>query len=144
MFENCRTYAEALAILRNTPACFPAFVLLASPEKAAVIELGPDGSTVKNMQGKGPIAVANDYLSATRRKLSGVYGLPADSDSRRNLLLRRLRRLKRGNLRQALSALGAYPVEHEQTMQQMAFAHGTGAMAIVGREDDEAVAGFQP
>ena len=140
VFENCRTYAEALAVLRDTPVCFPAFVLLAGPVKAAVVELCPDGNTVKHMQGKMPIVVANDYLSAKRRKLSGVYGMRAESDHRRNLLLRRLRRLARGNLRQALDVLGAVPVENDQTMQQMVFAHGSGAMMVVGREDDEAVA----
>ena len=39
-----------------------------------------------------------------------------------------------------LDALGAVPVENDQTMQQMVFAHGAGTMAVVGREDDRAVA----
>lgn len=137
VFENCRTYAEALTILRNTPVCFPAFVLLAGPEKAAVIELGPDGNTVKPMVNGQPIAVANDYLSAKRQKLAGIYGRRADSDYRKNAMLRKLRRLKRGNIRQALGMIQDYPVANEQTMQQMVFAHDLQTMMVVGLEGEE-------
>ncbi len=139
VFENCRTYAEALTILRNTPVCFPAFVLLAGPDKAAVIELGPDGNTVKPMIKGQPIAVANDYISAKRQKQAGIYGRRSDSDHRRNAMLRKLRRLKRGNIRQALSLVQGYPVANEQTMQQMVFAHDARTMMVVGLADEEPV-----
>ena len=140
VFENCRTYAEALAILRNTPVCFPAFVLLAGPDKAAVVELGPDGNTVKPIVKGQPIAVANDYISAKRQKQAGTHGLQADSDCRRNAMLRRLRRLKKGTIQKAMGLVQDAPVENDMTMQQMVFAHGTGTMAVIGREDDRAVA----
>ena len=137
VFENCRTYAEALAILRNTPVCFPAFVLLAGPDKAAVVELGPDGNTVKPMIKGQPIAVANDYLSAKRQRMAGTHGEIADSDYRRNAMLRRLRRMKKGTLQQALGLVQDYPVENELTVQQMVFAHDTRTMLIIGREEEE-------
>ena len=139
VFENCRTYAEALTILRNTPVCFPAFILLAGPDKAAVVELGPDGNTVKPMSKGQPIAVANDYLSAKRQKMAGIYGRQADSDHRRKTMLRKLRRLKGGNIRQALTLIQDYPVANEQTMQQMVFAHESGNMIVVGLADEEPV-----
>jgi len=139
VFENCRTYAEALATLRNTPVCFPAFVLLAGPDKAAVVEMGPTGSTVKPMIKGQPIAIANDYISAKRQKLAGIYGRRSDSDYRRNAMLRKLRRLKQGNINQALGLIQDYPVANEQTMQQMVFALETGWMMVVGLEDGMAV-----
>ena len=140
VFENCRTYVEALSYLRNSPVCVPAFVLLASPDKAAVVELGPDGNKVKPMKGGVPIAIANDYLGAKRRKETGAYGETTDSDRRRNALLRRIGKLKRGTIQQAMRLLQVRPIQHFWTMQQMVFAHGTGTMAVIGREDDRAVA----
>ena len=139
VFENCRTYAEALTILRNTPVCFPAFILLAGPDKAAVIELGPDGNTIKPMSKGQPIAIANDYLSSKRQKMAGIYGQQADSDYRRKAMLRKLRRLKGGTIRQALALIQDYPVANEQTMQQMVFAHESGNMIVVGLADEEPV-----
>ena len=143
VFENCRTYSEALAILRSTSVCFPAFVLLAGPDKAAVIELGSDGNTVKPMIKGQPIAVANDYLSTKRQRMAGIYGRQADSDYRRKAIFRKLRQLKRGNIRQALGLVQDCPVANEQTMQQMVFAHDTRTMMVVGLADEEPVATFQ-
>ena len=143
VFETCRTYAEALAVLRDTPVCFPAFVLLAGPDRASIVELGPDGNTVKPMVKGQPIAVANDYISAKRQKLAGIYGGRADSDHRRNAMLRKLRRLKRGNIRQALGLVQDYPVANEQTMQQMVFAHDARTMMVIGLADEEPVSAFQ-
>ena len=90
-----------------------------------------------------PIAVANDYISAKRQKLAGIYGGRADSDHRRNAMLRKLRRLKRGNIRQALGLIQDYPVANEQTMQQMVFAHDARTMMVVGLADEEPVSAFQ-
>ena len=139
VFENCRTYGEALAILRQTPVCFPAFILLAGPDTAAVVEMGPGGNTVKPMRQGEPISVANDYVSAKRQKLAGTHGKTADSDYRRNALLRRLRRLKKGTMQQALRLIQDYPVENEQSVQQMVFSHDIRSMLIIGREDEEPV-----
>ena len=143
VFEYCRTYADALSCLRSSPVCVPAFVMLASPNKAAVVELGPDDNKVKHMKGGAPIVIANDYQGAKRRRETGTYGVTTDSDRRRNALLRRIGKLKRGTIQQALSLLQVRPIQHFWSMQQMAFSHGTGTMAIVGREDDKAVATFQ-
>lgn len=139
VFENCRTYAEALACLRNSPVCVPAFVLLASPNKAAVVELGPDGNKVKHMKGGEPIVIANDYLGAKRRRETGAYGMTTDSDRRRNALLRRIGKLKRGTIKQALRLLQVRPIQHFWSMQQMVFTHEAGSMLVVGREDDKPV-----
>ena len=92
------------------------------------------------MKGGVPIAIANDYLGAKRRKETGAYGETTDSDRRRNALIRRIGKLKRGTIQQAMKLLQVRPIQHLWTMQQMIFAHGTGTMAVVGREDDEAVA----
>jgi hypothetical protein len=143
VFENCRTYAEALSCLRNSPVCVPAFVLLASPDKAAVVELGPDGNKVKHMKGGAPIAIANDYLGAKRRRETGAHGKTTESDRRRNALLRRIGKLKRGTMEQALRILQVRPIEHFWSMQQMVFVPGEGRMLVVGREEDKPVAVFQ-
>lgn len=138
VFENCRTYAEALSCLRNSPACVPAFVLLASPDKAAVVELGPDGNAVKHMKGGEPIAIANDYAGKRRRMESGVFNKTTESDRRRNALLRRIGKLESGTIQQALRLLQVRPIQHFWSMQQMVFA--AGSMLVVGREEDEPVA----
>ena len=52
-----------------------------------------------------PIAIANDYLSSKRQKMAGIYGQQADSDYRRKAMLRKLRRLKGGTIRQALALI---------------------------------------
>ena len=54
-------------------------------------------------------------------------------------MLRKLRRLKGGNIRQALALIQDYPVANEQTMQQMIFAHESGNMIVVGLADEEPV-----
>lgn len=140
VFETCRTYGEALRTLRQTPVCVPAFILLAGPDKAAVVELGPDGNSAHFMNGRNAIAIANDYVSAKRRKQVGTYGKTADSDNRRNAMLRRLRGVKAGDLQAALRVLKCRPVENVSTAQQMVFAHGANAMQVVGLEDEEPVA----
>ncbi len=139
VFENCRTYNEALQYLRHTPVCFPAFVLLAGPDNAAVIEMGPDGSTVKPMKAAEPVVIANDYVSAKRRKMAGVYGQDGDSDHRRNVLLRRLRRLGRGTIAQALRLVRDPPVANADSRQQMVVAHGPRSLLVVGRENKKTV-----
>lgn len=160
-FEECASYADALYMLRNTPVSVPAFVLLAGPGKAAVLELTPEGSRVHHMSHGRPIAVANDYLSGRWRKamaeadgeafdyLTGHTGTvradePAsEPDNRRTSLLRRLRDMKPRNITHALRTLQAWPVQHEDTMQQMVFTHGKPGMIIVGREADAAIRRFE-
>ncbi len=139
IFENCRTYNEALQYLRHTPACFPAFVLLAGTDNAAVIELGPAGSTVIPMRGAEPVAVANEYVSAKRRKMAGTYGKKADSDQRRHALLHRLRNLDHGTMQQALRVVQTGPITNDFSRQQMVIAHGLRSFLVIGREDKKTV-----
>ena len=160
-FEECASCADALYMLRNTPVSVPAFVLLAGPGKAAVLELTPEGSRVHPMSGGRPIAIANDYLSGRWRKemavaddeefdyLVGDTGTSradepaAEPDNRRNTLLCRLRDMKPRNMGHALRILQAWPMQHEDTMQQMVFTHREPGMIVVGREADDAVCRFE-
>lgn len=143
VFENCADYGEALAVLRDTPVCVPAFVLLASPMKAAVVELAPDGNSVHPMRGGHPIAVANQYLSRRRQQEAIFWEDPEDSLARRRKLLARMAKLRRGDLDRALQLLSVRPIQHADTMQQMVFAHESRSMLVIGREGGKPVRSFE-
>jgi hypothetical protein len=65
VFETCATYADAKAMLTNTPLCLPAFFTLAgaTPGEGCVIERTPDRAGVRVM----PAAVANHWISLKER-----------------------------------------------------------------------------
>ncbi|HMO50114.1 MAG TPA: hypothetical protein PKE26_05275 [Kiritimatiellia bacterium] len=140
VFEHCHTFTKALETLRNTPVCVPAFILLASSTRAVVVEMGPDGNTVVAMKPGRPLVIANDYLSRRKKAEAKRLGIEFDSDDRRDMLGRRMLKAKVTSVEQGLGLLKAWPVEHEDSMQQMAFAHGPGHLYAVGREEDKAVA----
>lgn len=136
VFEHCESYAEALDLLKSSPVCVHAFVLLASPKKAAVVELAPNGNTVVTMK-KEPLVIANNYISKKNRRASGDADDDDDDDlgyDRRGCLKNRLQKFRKGTLLQAHKLLQVSPVENGITVQQMVFAHGTQEMLVVGRE----------
>lgn len=81
-FDTCRTYAEAAAMLTETPIAAGAFFALAGtkPGEGMVIERAPDATVTH----ASPIAVANDWIGIDRP------GRPRGRDSRerRDLLAR--------------------------------------------------------
>ncbi len=139
VFEHCGTYAEALEMLKETPVCVPAFILLSSTNRAAVIELAPDGNKVHRARKGDPVAIANAYIDPARRRAMDEWGYDTDSDARCNALLRRMRKARRAGLLPAHQLLRAWPIQHEEAMQQMVFSHATNEMLVVGREDDEEI-----
>lgn len=134
VFENCRNYREALDVLRYTPVCVPAFILLSSARQAAVVELAPDGNRVHRAKKGQPLVIANAYLDVAKRRAMDNMGYDTNSDARSSCLRRRMERGKRGGITEALQRLRAAPVQHVDAMQQMAFSHDTGEMLVVGRE----------
>lgn len=135
VFENCTSYNQALEVLKATPVCVHAFILLASPRRAAVIEMAPNGNSVHPMKKTEPLVIANDYLSARKRTDDAGY-----SDHRKDSLKRRMSKIRSGTMLRALRLLQARPIQHEYSMQQMVFAHGAKSMLVVGRELNHAVA----
>jgi hypothetical protein len=129
VFENCSSYSHALEVLKATPVCVHAFVMLAGPNRAAVIEMAPNGNSVHPMKKTEPLVIANDYLSARKRTDDAGY-----SDHRKDSLKRRMSKISKGTMLQALRLLQARPIQHEYSMQQMVFAHGAKSMLVVGRE----------
>jgi len=161
VFEECASYRRALEMLEATPVCVPSFILLAGTSRAAVIEMTPEGNVVHPMRKGRPIAIGNDYLSQEwREQLADRGGEDFDylvgktdsiavdepgveMDDRRRTLLRRLKTMKPKDLKHAARMLQAFPIEHEESMQQMVFAHGWKGMRIIGREDDEPVSVYE-
>jgi hypothetical protein len=139
VFENCCTYAEALEVLRNTPVCVPAFILLSSASGTAVVELAPEGNRVHRGAAGKPLVVANSYFDTDKRSAVDELGYETDSDQRANTLKCRMQKARRGGIVAAHRLLTAWPVQHSMAMQQMVFSHATGEMLVVGREADEAV-----
>jgi len=140
VFENCRSYTDALNTLRQTPVCVPAFILLTSPTRSAVVEMFQEGNRAHHLKRDEPLVVANDYLNPGRRAEVDMNEDDGDSEQRRDVLLRRMSRINRGNMTNAHRLLQAWPVQHACSMQQMVFSHGLNQMLVVGRENDEPVA----
>lgn len=84
VFDHAASYAEARAMLIETPICLPAFFVLSglAPGEGCIIERLEDEAFVH----EGPLAVANDWLTP------GLDGTPrgAQCETRRGLLTERL------------------------------------------------------
>ncbi len=67
IFENCRSYEEALRELKKTPAFVPFYAMVAGPGKgqAAVVEVNTDGKGRIYKQPNYPVALANHYPGET-------------------------------------------------------------------------------
>jgi len=161
VFENCNSYDRALEMLKATPVSVPSFILLAGSQRAAVIEMTPEENIVHPMRSGRPISVGNDYLSERWRKELACRGGEdfdylvgetssvaadepgAEMDSRRRTLLRRLKRMRPKDLKHAARIVQVPPIQHEDSMQQMVFAHGRKGMRIIGREADEPISAFE-
>jgi hypothetical protein len=65
VFDHCRTYAEARALLIQTPLCIPAFFSLSgvAPDEGCVIERLEHQARVH----PAPTSIANHWLSFTKR-----------------------------------------------------------------------------
>ncbi len=104
------------------------------------------------MTGRKPIAIGNDYLSGDWRERFGSSSETLDphkqgcrSESRRNTMLRELKRRKPGSMERAMDILRTEPVLNESTVQQMIFNPKTGDCLVYGLEDEEPVsAGYVP
>ena len=61
VFDECRTYAEAKAMLSAAPICIPAFFTLSgmAPGEGCVVERQEDGAAVH----EAPVSMANHWLS---------------------------------------------------------------------------------
>jgi hypothetical protein len=81
VFEECRSYAEARAMIMTTPLCVPAFFILAGtrPDEGCVIERTEDAAEVH----EAPVVVANDWLS---RRFGAGTARGYDNDGRRSSL----------------------------------------------------------
>jgi hypothetical protein len=147
-FENCDSYADALATLEGTPVCFPAFVMLVGsrPGEAAVVELTPRRNVVHRMNRRRSVAIANDYLTGEWRtafRLSGNTVKPHEKgewcEHRRNRMLNELNRRRPRTIERALASIQTDWIDNECTMQQMAFMPATGEFMVIGIEDQAPV-----
>jgi hypothetical protein len=82
VFDECRTYAEAKALLIETPLCIPAFFTLASAganAEGCVIER----QELKAAVHEAPMSISNHWLSLP---MSGYHDRGTDTVGRRNLM----------------------------------------------------------
>lgn len=83
-FDECRTYAEAKALLIETPLCIPAFFSLAS----AGVGADAEGCVIERQEVKAavheaPMSISNHWLSLP---MSGYHDRGGDSIGRRRLM----------------------------------------------------------
>jgi hypothetical protein len=126
IFENCRSYEEALRVLKKAPAFVPFFVTLCGPKSGqkVVVEVNRNGNNRVYRQPDYPVAVANHYPGEICEDEEW------DTQDRQELVEKLAVKCEAKTLAGCFSVVNQYPVMHADTVQSMVLHPRTGTVLL--------------